>query len=145
MPATIEHAPGNLFKRQRDGLPPNNYLNYGYAILRATMARSIVAAGLLPTKGIHHHNRYNAYCLADDLMEPFRPFVDRIVIDIILKHGIIDDLTKAIKADLLTIPVIDVMMDGENSPLTIATQRTATSLVKCFAGEQRKLIYPELL
>ncbi|HRB26899.1 MAG TPA: type II CRISPR-associated endonuclease Cas1, partial [Bacteroidia bacterium] len=145
IPATIEHAPGNLFKRQRDGLPPNNYLNYGYAILRATMARSIVAAGLLPTKGIHHHNRYNAYCLADDLMEPFRPFVDRIVIDIILKHGIIDDLTKAIKADLLTIPVIDVMMDGENSPLTIATQRTATSLVKCFAGEQRKLIYPELL
>ena len=144
IPASIESAPGNLFRRQRDGLPPNNYLNYGYAILRATMASSIVAAGLLPTKGIHHHNRYNAYCLADDLMEPYRPMVDQLVINIILKHGITDDLSKVIKADLLTIPVIDVKIDGENSPLMIATQRTAASLVKCFAGEQRKLTYPEL-
>lgn len=144
LPSGMAHAPGSLFRRQRDGQPPNNYLNYGYAILRATMARSIVVAGLLPTKGIHHHNRYNAYCLADDLMEPFRPYIDKLVIDIILKHGITTDLTKTIKADLLTIPVIDVTIEGESSPLMVATQRTATSLVKCFAGEQRKLIYPEL-
>jgi CRISPR-associated protein Cas1 len=69
----------NGFVRHREGPPPNNFLNYGYAILRATMARSIVAAGLLPTLGIFHKNRYNAYCLADDLMEPYRPYVDQIV------------------------------------------------------------------
>ncbi|HNO01192.1 MAG TPA: type II CRISPR-associated endonuclease Cas1, partial [Chitinophagaceae bacterium] len=144
LPAGMAHAPGNLFRRQRDGLPPNNYLNYGYAILRAIMARSIVAAGLLPTKGIHHHNRYNAYCLADDLMEPYRPYVDKLIIEIILKQGISDELNKEIKTHLLGIPVIDVTLDGESSPLMVATQRTATSLVKCFAGEQRKLLYPEL-
>lgn len=135
----------NGFRRHRSGEPPNHYLNYGYALLRATMARSIVAAGLLPTLGIHHANRYNAYCLADDLMEPYRPVVDKIVIQVIIQHGIIDDLNKDIKASLLKIPVVDVILDGESSPLMIATQRTAVSLVKCFAGEQRKLLYPELL
>src|SRR5690606_41232107 len=109
------------------------------------ISRSIVAAGLLPTLGIHHANRYNAYCLADDLMEPYRPVVDKIVIQVIIQHGIIDDLNKDIKASLLKIPVADVILDGESSPLMIATQRTAVSLVKCFAGEQRKLLYPDLL
>lgn len=131
------------FIRHREGLPPNNYLNYGYALLRATMARSIVGAGLLPTLGIHHANRYNAYCLADDLMEPYRPFVDKVVLDIIKKHGIIDDLTKEIKTDLLQIPVLDVELDGEKSPLMNATQRTAVSIVKCFTGDIRKPLYPE--
>ncbi|HEX8517414.1 MAG TPA: type II CRISPR-associated endonuclease Cas1 [Bacteroidia bacterium] len=138
---------GNLavsdFKRFREGLPPNNYLNYGYAILRATMARSIVGAGLLPTLGIFHHNRYNAYCLADDLMEPYRPYVDKVVCNIIEEHGITADLPKEVKAVLLKIPSMDVMIDGEKSPLMNATQRTAVSLVKCFNGEQRKLLYPE--
>jgi CRISPR-associated protein Cas1 len=133
------------FKRHRGGEPPNHYLNYGYALLRATMARSIVAAGLLPTLGIHHANRYNAYCLADDIMEPYRPMVDKVVIQVILKHGIHDELSKNIKADLLGIPVMDVLLDGEKSPLMVATQRTAVSLTKCFAGEQRKLLYPELI
>lgn len=63
------------FRRDRKGFAPNNLLNYGYAILRATIARSLVASGMLPTFGIHHHNRYNAYCLADDMMEPYRPYV----------------------------------------------------------------------
>jgi len=133
------------FKRHRYGNPPNNYLNYGYAILRGTVARSVVCAGLLPTLGIHHHNRYNAYCLADDLMEPYRPFVDKIVLSIIDEFGLIKDLTKEIKAKLLTIPAIDVIMDGEKSPLMVATQRTANSLVKCYNNEQRKLIYPEYI
>ncbi|HET8963093.1 MAG TPA: type II CRISPR-associated endonuclease Cas1 [Chitinophagales bacterium] len=133
------------FKRFREGPPPNNYLNYGYAILRATMARSIVGAGLLPTLGIFHHNRYNAYCLADDLMEPYRPFVDKVVYGIIEEYGIDEDILKDIKALLLQIPVMDVWMDGEKSPLMNATQRTAVSLVKCFNGEQRKLLYPEFL
>lgn len=132
------------FRRHKEGLPPNNYLNYGYAILRATMARSIVGAGLLPTLGIHHTNRYNAYCLADDLMEPYRPFVDKLVIDIIERHGIKEDIPKEIKTDLLKIPVLDVMLDGAKSPLMLATQRTAVSIVKCFEGEQRKSLYPEL-
>lgn len=132
------------FRRHREGPPPNHYLNYGYAILRAVMARSLVGAGLLPTLGIFHHNRYNAYCLADDLMEPYRPYVDKVVCDLITIHGIQEDLTKELKAGLLTIPAMDVMLNGEKSPLMVATQRTAISLVKCFTGEQRKLVYPEL-
>ena len=72
-----------FFVRDRNEAPPNNLLNYGYAILRAVVARALVAAGLIPTLGIHHHNRYNAYCLADDIMEPYRPYVDNIVVDII--------------------------------------------------------------
>lgn len=133
------------FKRFREGLPPNNYLNYGYALLRATMARSIVGAGLLPTLGIFHHNRYNAYCLADDLMEPYRPYVDKVVYSIIEEHGINEDIPKEIKAMLLKIPAMDVLMDGEKSPLMNATQRTAVSLVKCFNGDQRKLVYPDFI
>ncbi len=135
----------NEFKRFREGLPPNNYLNYGYALLRATMARSIVGAGLLPTLGIFHHNRYNAYCLADDLMEPYRPYVDKVVYELIEEKGITEDLPKEIKALLLKIPAMDVLIDGEKSPLMNATQRTAVSLVKCFNGEQRRLLYPEFI
>lgn len=131
------------FKRFREGLSPNNYLNYGYALLRATMARSIVGAGLLPTLGIFHHNRYNAYCLADDLMEPYRPYVDKAVYSIIEEHGINEGIPKEIKTALLKIPVMDVLMEGKKSPLMVATQRTAVSLVKCFNGEQRRLLYPE--
>lgn len=131
------------FVRLREGPPPNNYLNYGYAILRATMARSVVSAGLLPTLGIHHANRYNAFCLADDLMEPYRPFVDEIVYALVAKHGLNMDIPKEIKTELLRIPILDVMLNGEMSPLMNATHRTAVSLVKCFGGEQKKLLYPE--
>ena len=134
----------NGFIRHREGPVPNNYLNYGYAILRATMARSIVAAGLLPTLGIFHRNRYNAFCLADDLMEPYRPYVDEIVYDMVKEFELVQELQKEHKAVLLKIPAIDVVIDGEKSPLMIATQRTAVSLVKCFEGSQRKLLYPEI-
>ncbi|MFZ5553536.1 MAG: type II CRISPR-associated endonuclease Cas1 [Bacteroidota bacterium] len=133
------------FRRERSGQCPNNYLNYGYAILRATMARSIVSAGLLPTLGIHHSNRYNAYCLADDLMEPYRPFVDHVVCNIVAEHGFNDDIPKEIKAVLLKVPAMDVEIDGEKSPLMNSTHRTAVSLVKCYTGEQRKLLYPEFI
>jgi CRISPR-associated protein Cas1 len=131
-----------LFFRKRDGPPPNNLLNYGYAILRATVARSIVGSGLLPTLGIFHRNRYNAYCLADDIMEPYRPFVDRIVRGIIDETSIVDTLTQELKVRLLKIPTIDVTMDDGQSPLMIATQRTAASLAKCYLGESRKILYP---
>ncbi|MBL0137695.1 MAG: type II CRISPR-associated endonuclease Cas1 [Bacteroidetes bacterium] len=132
------------FNRYREGPPPNNFLNYGYAILRATMARSIVAAGLLPTLGIFHRNRYNAFCLADDLMEPYRPIVDRTVHQMVVDHGISDVLEKKHKSVLLSIPAMDVNIEGESSPLMLATHRTAISLVKCYNGELKKLIFPEI-
>ncbi len=130
------------FVRGRDGEPPNNLLNYGYAILRGVIARSLVSSGLLPTLGIHHHNRYNAYCLADDIMEPYRPYVDELVIKIIHKRGNYMELTKELKAELLVIPVLDVIIDGKRSPLMIAASQTTASLYKCFSGELRKISYP---
>lgn len=140
-PALLHSA--TTFRRDREGNSPNNYLNYGYSLLRATMARSIVAAGLLPTLGIHHKNRYNAYCLADDLMEPYRPLVDQVVCNLIKAHGLQNDLPASIKQELLKIPAMDVCLDGEKSPLMLATQRSAVSLSKCYSGEQRKLLYPQ--
>jgi CRISP-associated protein Cas1 len=130
------------FRRGREGIPPNNLLNYGYAILRAVVARSLVGSGLLPTFGIHHHNRYNAYCLADDIMEPYRPFVDKLVIEIMDSGEDFSDLTKSIKAKLLAIPVLDVTINNQRSPLMIAVGFTTASLAKCYAGETRKLAYP---
>ena len=132
------------FIRDREGFAPNNLLNYGYAILRAVVARSLVASGLLPTLGIHHHNRYNAYCLADDIMEPYRPYVDELVVDIVSETNDYDELNKQLKGKLLTIPVIDVIISGQRSPLMIAAGITTASLYKCFAGEIRKISYPEI-
>lgn len=132
------------FKRERDGNPPNNLLNYGYAILRAIVARSLVCAGLLPTLGIHHHNRYNAYCLADDIMEPYRPYVDKIVLEIMDLHSSDIELSRDVKFKLLGISLIEVVINKERSPLMIAAQKTANSLYKCFSGTQRKITYPEM-
>lgn len=132
------------FRRDPDGSAPNNLLNYGYAILRATVARSLVASGMLPTFGIHHHNRYNAYCLADDMMEPYRPYVDRLALELIGGDMMPEELTKAHKAKLLQIPVLDVTINERRSPLMLATQQTAASLAKCFQGELRKIEYPEM-
>lgn len=136
------HIPG--FIRARDGVAPNNLLNYGYAILRAVIARSLVASGMLPTLGIHHHNRYNAYCLADDIMEPYRPYVDRLVYDITEQYGEDVELSKDIKAELLSIPTLDVVIGGKRSPLMVGAAQTTASLYKCFSGEQRKISYPEM-
>ena len=132
------------FVRGREGDPPNNLLNYGYAILRACVARGLVGSGLLPTLGIHHHNRYNAYCLADDIMEPYRPFVDDLVINIMQEYPDYSELTQSIKTALLMIPSLDAMLDGKRSPLMIAVGQTTASLAKCFNGELRKIAYPEL-
>ena len=133
------------FIRARDGVAPNNLLNYGYAILRAILARSLVASGLLPTLGIHHHNRYNAYCLADDIMEPYRPYVDRLVYDVTEQYGVDVELSKDIKAELLSIPTLDVVIGGKRSPLMVATAQTTASLYKCFSSELRKIAYPEMI
>ena len=132
------------FTRDREGLPPNNALNYGYAILRAIVARALVSSGMLPTLGIHHHNRYNAYCLADDIMEPYRPYVDEYVFQLTQKHGLpSEDLSKTWKTELLLIPTLDVVIGGRKSPLMVGVTQTTASLYKCFSGELRKVAYPE--
>lgn len=132
------------FKRFREGEPPNNLLNYGYAILRAIVARSLVGSGLLPTLGIFHRNQYNAYCLADDIMEPYRPYVDKVVYEIVEMNGKFLEMTPNMKQQLLSIPAMDVQIDDEKSPLMNAVQRTTASLAKCFEGTARKLLYPVL-
>jgi CRISPR-associated protein Cas1 len=129
-------------RRERYGEYPNNLFNYTYSILRAIAARSLVASGLLPTFGIHHKNRYNAYCLADDVMEPYRPFADKLVLETIVKYPQEENLTTQIKANLLTLPVIDVEMNKRKSPLQIAMQETAASLSQCFDSTRRKIKYP---
>lgn len=133
------------FTRDRDGIYPNNILNYGYAILRAVVARALVSSGMLPTLGIHHHNRYNAYCLADDIMEPYRPYVDEIVFSIVKEFGGEEqDLAKDIKAKLLSIPTTEVIIGGKRSPLMVAASQTTASLYRCFNGELRRIAYPEM-
>ena len=129
------------FVRGRDEDEPNNLLNYGYAIVRAIIARALVSSGLLPTLGIHHHNRYNAYCLADDIMEPYRPYVDKTVLDICRRGGSLK-LTTDLKRELLSIPTMDVRINDKRSPLMIAATTTTASLVKCFTGEMRRISYP---
>lgn len=127
------------FTRSREGEAPNNLLNYGYAILRAIVARALVSSGMLPTLGIHHHNRYNAYCLADDIMEPYRPYVDELVYSIVKDKGINNlDLSKEVKS----IPTLDVVIGGKRSPLMVAVTQTTASLYKCFTGELRRIAYP---
>ena len=133
------------FKRERNGVSPNNLLNYAYAIVRATMARSLVSAGLLPTLGIFHANKYNAYCLADDIMEPYRPLADLVVIKLITEHGLIEEMGTLHKAEILKLPVLDVLINNEMSPMMTASHRTAQSLAKCFSGEARKLALPEIV
>ena len=132
------------FTRDREGIPPNNLLNYGYAILRAIVARGLVASGLLPTLGIHHHNRYNAYCLADDIMEPYRPYVDKLVFDLYQRQRKEVSLTKETKVALLAIPTLDVRISKKRSPLMVAVGQTTSSLYKCFSGELRRIAYPEM-
>ncbi|BDX37958.1 CRISPR-associated endonuclease Cas1 [Tenuifilaceae bacterium CYCD] len=132
----------DVFTRGRYDEEPNNLLNYGYAILRSVIARNLVASGLLPTLGIHHHNRYNAFCLADDTMEPYRPFVDQVVLEIVRSGIDCSELTKEIKAKLLVIPALDVVIDDKSSPLMVAAQRTTASLYDCFEGTSRKILYP---
>ena len=131
------------FTRQRDGGQPNALLNFGYAILRGIIARALVSSGLLPTMGLHHHNRYNAYCLADDIMEPYRPYVDQVVLRCVRTTSVFEEeITNEQKVMLLGIPTLDVKIDGKRSPLMVAATQTAASLYKCFSGEIRKISYP---
>lgn len=131
------------FKRERFGDYPNNFLNYGYAILRAATARALSGSGLLNTLGIHHKSKYNAFALADDIMEPFRPIVDEAV-NHTMQHYDEQDLTTEIKAELLQILTRTVYFKTEKSPLMVALQKTASSLQQCYSGERKKIKYPKL-
>ncbi|MGK6352109.1 CRISPR-associated endonuclease Cas1 [Parapedobacter sp. DT-150] len=99
---------------------------------------------LLPTLGIFHRNKYNAYCLADDIMEPYRPFVDLIVYDIVAERVSIQELDTALKTRLLLLPQVDVKFDDATSPLLVGTSRTTASLARCFEGVSRKINYPTI-
>lgn len=128
------------FTRSRDGFPPNNLLNYGYAILRAATARAIVSAGLLPALGIHHHNRSNAFPLADDFMEPFRPFVDRTVYELYING--VSHLDKGAKSALISLLYCDISIDDKLHPLSVALEMLCTSAIKIMSGEGKKLKAP---
>ncbi|HMM12887.1 MAG TPA: type II CRISPR-associated endonuclease Cas1 [Bacteroidales bacterium] len=133
------------FTRDREGEMPNAMFNYAYGILLATVARSLVASGLLPAMGIHHRNKYNPWCLASDVMEPYRPMVDHLVITTWQEIPKEEKLNTRIKRKLLQVPVIDVVIDGQRSPLMVAVQRTTASLTACFEGLSRKILYPEFV
>jgi len=132
----------NSFTRGQKGDPPNHLLNYGYAILRGITARALVSSGMLPSVGIFHKNKYNAYCLADDVMEPYRVYVDVLVNDIVQSGEPYEDMTTSLKMSLLQLPAMDVVIDGNYSPLMVAMSRTSNSLYECFAGISRKVLYP---
>lgn len=131
------------FTRERFGVAPNGLLNYGYTILRGVVARALVGSGLLPTLGIHHHNKYNAYCLADDIMEPYRPFVDQVVLYLV-NNGV-GELTSESKQTLLKIPTLDVIINQQRSPLMVAVQQTTASLQHCYAGTLKTLKLPSFV
>lgn len=131
------------FKRERFGDYPNNFLNYGYAILRAATARALSGSGLLNTLGIHHKSKYNAFALADDVMEPFRPLVDEKVFEIMQTYNE-QELNTKIKSELLQVVTRTVYFKDEKSPLMVALQKTASSLQQCYTGNRKKIKYPKL-
>lgn len=133
---------GNDFIRTREGCEPNNMLNYGYTLLRAAVARALMGSGLFPAFGIFHRNRYNAFPLADDIMEPYRPYVDEIVFHLYTNGE--RELTKDVKAQLLRILFTDTVFGKITRPLDVGLTMTTASLSKCFCGIQKKIVYPLL-
>lgn len=134
---------GDDFRRERFGGAPNHLLNYAYAVLRAAVARSLVGSGLYPAVGIHHHNKYNAFALADDVMEPFRPYADEVVYEIWKEADIsIEELSKEHKQRLLKLLAADVHMTNTLRPLMVGLSYTTASLARCITGEQKKVDYP---
>ncbi|MGI8526562.1 MAG: type II CRISPR-associated endonuclease Cas1 [Pseudolabrys sp.] len=134
---------GPDFRRFRGGPPPNNLLNYGYAIARAAIARAIAAAGLIPTLGVHHRNRGNPFCLADDLMEPYRPYVDWRAKDFIRDIEVPKDLDRPAKAAILSLFNETVVIGGRRSPLLLAIHASAASLCRMLTEDGKELVLPE--
>lgn len=134
---------GDDFMRYRSGVSPNEMLNYGYTVLRAAVTRSLMGSGLFPAFGIYHRNRYNAFPLADDIMEPYRPYVDEIVFDLYANGE--QELNKDVKAELLKLLYVDTVFDKVTRPLDLGLSVTTSSLAKCFSGDQKKILYPLLV
>lgn len=134
---------GPAFRRDRAGQPPNNLLNYGYAVLRAATARAVVGAGLLAGVGLFHRNRGDAFALASDLMEPFRPFVDGVVWELAQAGMAAEALDRARKAHLLGVLNLGVAIGGQALPLGLALHRAAASLAESFAARKVLLRLPE--
>lgn len=134
---------GDNFIRDREQPGINALLNYGYAILRAAVARALVSSGLFPAIGIFHHNRSNAFPLADDLMEPFRPYVDEIVFQLYSQGKL--ELTKEVKGELINVLYVDTVFDKVTRPLSVGLSIASASLVKCYAKEQANLNLPKLI
>jgi CRISPR-associated protein Cas1 len=142
LPPVPIQAEGSRFRRDPDGTDPiNGMLNYGYAVLRAGVGRALVSAGLHPALGIHHSNRSNAFCLADDLLEPLRPLVDRAVRD--LHRAGHKELNRPAKAKLLELLTATVRLEDQTGPLMVALHRTVASLLACYEGKQKSLALPE--
>ena len=135
------HLFGSRFRREREGESPNNLLNYGYSILRAAVARALIGSGLYPAFGIFHRNRYNSFPLADDIMEPYRPFVDEIVYNLHTGDGICE-LDNYAKGQLLRVLFSDVKIGKTKRPLEIALSITTASLLKAYKGETTKISLP---
>lgn len=136
----FQHLFGDAFARNRNEPGINALLNYGYSVLRAATCRAIVSSGLLPAIGIHHHNRSNAYPLADDLMEPFRPFVDGVVYDLIIRGEL--ELTKEVKAELISVLYVDTMYEKTKRPLCVGLSMTTASMAKCLSKDQNIISMP---
>jgi CRISPR-associated protein Cas1 len=132
------------FRRRRFGGNQNTLLNYGYAVLRAIVARAVCASGLHPSLGLYHHNRYDAFRLADDLMEPYRPIVDRAVAFYCEAYGPAAELDKRAKATLIGALLQRFDVEGEKRTLFDIVQRSAASLAAVFAGQRRTLVLPEV-
>lgn len=138
-----KHIYGPNFQRDPDGGGINDALNYSYAILRAVTARALIASGLLLSIGIFHRNKYNPYVLADDIMEPYRPYVDEQLKIWMDQQGKIEGIDIPLKTHLLKIPVIDVLLESKMQPLMLAMSRTTNSLQLCFSGKLKKIRYPK--
>ena len=134
---------GGNFVRDREELGINSLLNYGYSILRAATCRAIVSSGLLPAIGIYHHHRSNAFPLADDLMEPFRPFVDGVVYDLAKRKK--TELSKDVKGELISVLYADTMYEKIKRPLSVGLSMTTASMVKCLSKEISTLSLPTML
>lgn len=128
---------GKDFRRDRATDGANALLNYGYTVMRATVARAVVAAGLHPTVGIQHSNRGNAFALADDLVEPFRPLVDALVVAMIADG--INALNPAAKQRMARLIAFDVRIGADLSPVSIAAQRLAQSVARSFETKRPDL------
>ncbi len=135
---------GSGFRRCRDGEDQNRYLNYGYTVLRAMVTRAICSSGLHPALGVHHHNRYDIFCLSDDVMEPFRPIVDKAVFELVQFRGAKAPMDQEVRSALISPLMGKFNSDGEWRSLFDVLTRTTASLVDAVAGDRKTIVLPDI-